>query len=222
MNEQYVAWRKSKHYAPGGEPGKHAACIDCHFLPGEKRSFKAKMRGARHLAAYLYDRDAHLPVRPVVKDGACLRSGCHAIEKFQDKEIQYGEKSTFKHGAHFEKEMLKGQKLFCDTCHVKHSAARHFEAPKEICFACHFRPGTSPEEEETQIAGPPMPIKASFDETANGGLKNGSTMGFNAGPGKCSVKVIWEMSAYPAIGEPESVPFAASCALGQFQRGEAP
>lgn len=24
MNEQYVAWQKSKHYAPRGEPGKHA------------------------------------------------------------------------------------------------------------------------------------------------------------------------------------------------------
>lgn len=99
------------------------------------------MEGSRHLAAYLYDRDAHLPIRPVVKDGACLRSGCHATEQFQDKTIKYGEKSTFRHKAHFEKETLKGQKLFCDTCHVKHSAAKHFEVPMDICFTCHFRPG---------------------------------------------------------------------------------
>ncbi|MDH3239648.1 MAG: NapC/NirT family cytochrome c [Alphaproteobacteria bacterium] len=185
MNEQYVAWQKSKHHALDGDPDKKAGCIDCHFLPGGKRTFKAKMQAARHLAAYLYDRDAPMPIRTVVKDGACLRSGCHAIEKFQDKEIKYGEKSTFKHKAHFEKEMLKGQKLFCDTCHMKYSAARHFETPKEICFACHFRPGTP--REDTLIAGPPMPIKVSFGETAGGGLKNGSAVGFNTGPSKCSL-----------------------------------
>ncbi|UCH72956.1 MAG: NapC/NirT family cytochrome c, partial [Rhodospirillales bacterium] len=190
MNEQYVAWQKSKHYAPGGEPGKHAACIDCHFLPGEKRSFKAMMEGARHLAAYLYDRDAHLPIRPVVKDGACLRSGCHALETFQDKTIQYGEKSTFRHRAHFEKEMLKGQKLFCDTCHVKHSAERHFEAPKDICFTCHFRPGPPKEaapNEDAHIAGLPEPIKAIFAEPARNGFRNGVAVRFNTGPNKCSL-----------------------------------
>jgi hypothetical protein len=64
-------------------------------LPGGKQTFKAKMQAARHLAAYLYDRNAHLPIRTVVKDGACLRSGCHVVEKFQDKEIKYGERSTF-------------------------------------------------------------------------------------------------------------------------------
>jgi hypothetical protein len=140
MDEQYQAWKDSKHYAPGGDVTKQADCIECHFLPGEKRSFKAKMEGARHLAAYLYDRDAPLPIRPVVRDGACLRSGCHATEKFQDKEISFGTNSIFRHKAHFEKEALKGQKLFCETCHVKHTAERHFEVPKQVCFTCHFRP----------------------------------------------------------------------------------
>jgi nitrate/TMAO reductase-like tetraheme cytochrome c subunit len=185
MNEQYVAWQKSEHHAPGGDADKRAGCIDCHFLPGGKRTFKAKMQAARHLAAYLYDRDAPMPIRTVVKDGACLRSGCHAIEKFQDKEIKYGEKSTFKHKAHFEKEMLKGQKLFCDTCHFKDSAARHFEVPKDICFTCHFRPGMP--QEDVQIASLPIPIKASFDETASAGLRNGSVVNFNTEANKCSL-----------------------------------
>ena len=190
MNEQYVAWQKSKHHALDGDPDKKAGCIDGHFLPGGKRTFKAKMQAARHLAAYLYDRDAPMPIRTVVKDGACLQSGCHAIEKFQDKEIQYGEKSTFKHKAHFEKEMLKGQKLFCDTCHMKYSAARHFEVPKDICFTCHFRPGMPQEgaqKEGVQIAGPPMPIKASLDEPASGSFGNGSAVSFNTGANKCSL-----------------------------------
>jgi hypothetical protein len=77
MTEQYVAWQNDTHNASKNPEGIQANCIDCHFLPGEKYGFKAKYEGLRHLFAYLYDRDAPLPFRPVVKDGACLRSGCH-------------------------------------------------------------------------------------------------------------------------------------------------
>jgi hypothetical protein len=200
MDEQYQAWKKGEHYSPGGDVQKQAGCVECHFLPGEKWYFRAMMEGARHLAAYLYDRDAHLPIRPVVKDGACLQSGCHAIEKFQDEEIKYGEKSTFKHKAHFEKEhfektALKGQKLFCDTCHIKHSAKKHFEVPKEICFTCHFRPEIPQEQEDEQLANQPKLIKASldpgvtvsFDRGANNAFKNGAIVRFNKGANKCSL-----------------------------------
>lgn len=161
MEEQYAAWKDSKHYAPGGDVAKQASCIDCHFLPGEKRSFKAMMQGARHLTAYLHDRDAPLPIRPLVEDGSCLRSGCHATEKFQDKELKFGAKSIFRHKAHFEKEVLKGQKLFCETCHVKNTAELHFEVPKEICFTCHFRPDP-PRKVEAKSDGPKL-IQAGFD-----------------------------------------------------------
>jgi nitrate/TMAO reductase-like tetraheme cytochrome c subunit len=177
MDEQYQAWKKSKHYAPDGDPEKQAGCIECHFLPGEHGSFKAKMEGVRHLAAYLYDRDAPLPIRPVVKDGACLQSGCHSTEKFQDKTVRFGEKSVFKHGAHFEKETLKGQKLYCDTCHVKHSAEKHFEVPKEICFTCHLRPEIPQGDDRT--ADQPELLEVSFNQ--------GATVSFNKGASKCSL-----------------------------------
>lgn len=189
MNEQNEAWKKSKHYAPEDDDAKQAGCVDCHFLPGQHASFKAKMEGLRHLAAYLYDRDAHMPVRPVVKDGACLRSGCHAITEFENEEIKYGEKSIFKHKAHFEKETLKGQTLFCDTCHVKHSAEKHFEAPKAICFTCHLRP-VRPQEDEP-IADKLMLIKANLEPGAADSLENavkyGADVGFNEGANKCSL-----------------------------------
>jgi hypothetical protein len=177
MDEQYQAWKDSKHYAPGGDVGKQASCIDCHFLPGEKRSFKAMMQGARHLAAYLYDRDAPLPIRPLVEDGSCLRSGCHATEKFQDEELRFGKTSIFRHKAHFEKETLKGQKLFCETCHVKDTAERHFEVPKEICFTCHFRPDL-PREVEAKTDRPKL-IQAGFDR--------GAAVDFNKAANKCAL-----------------------------------
>jgi nitrate/TMAO reductase-like tetraheme cytochrome c subunit len=185
MNEPYQSWQKSKHYAPDGDEKKQAGCIECHFLPGEKRSFKATMQGVRHLAAYLYDRDAPMPIRPVVEDGACLRSGCHAIEQFQDKTVKFGEKSTFKHKAHFEKEMPKGQKLFCDSCHVKHSAEKHFEAPKEICFTCHFR--LERPQADDQDSGQPVLIAASFNPGTAVGPNGGPTVSFNKGANKCAL-----------------------------------
>jgi nitrate/TMAO reductase-like tetraheme cytochrome c subunit len=185
MNEQYESWQKSKHYAPGGDKQKAAGCIECHFLPGEKQSFKATMEGARHLAAYLYDRDAHLPIRPVVKDGACMRSGCHAIEEFQDKIVKYGNNSTFKHKAHFEKDALKGQKLFCDTCHIKHSAEKHFETPKEICFTCHFR--LESPQADGDDADQAKLVAASHNPGTTVSFNSRATVSFNKGANKCSL-----------------------------------
>ena len=77
MTEQYEAWQSNAHHVGNNAEGVQAECIDCHFLPGEHTSMKAKYEGLRHLAAYLYDRDAPLPIRPVIPDGACLQSGCH-------------------------------------------------------------------------------------------------------------------------------------------------
>ncbi len=138
MTEQYVAWKNNFHHADNNPDGMQANCIDCHFLPGEKRSLKAKFEGLRHLAAYLYDPNAPLPIRPVIKDGACLQSGCHNREKLADKEIQYTEKARFKHSVHFTDKALDGHQVTCDTCHFKTTEEKHFEVPKEICFLCHL------------------------------------------------------------------------------------
>jgi nitrate/TMAO reductase-like tetraheme cytochrome c subunit len=100
---------------------------------------KAKFEGLRHLAAYLYDKKAPLPIRPVVKDGACLSSGCHGDRKFEEKEIKFAEKARFKHKVHLTDKALDGQKITCDTCHFKVSENKHFEVPKEICFLCHLK-----------------------------------------------------------------------------------
>lgn len=152
MDEQYTAWKDSKHFAVEDDESNQATCVDCHFLPGGKMTVKGVLNGLRHAVAYLYDPDAPLPIRPIVRDGSCLRSGCHVKEKFQDKEIvlsgqkkdkEDSQKIIFKHKAHFEtgeKEPLKGQKLACETCHVKVSAKKHFEVPRDICFVCHLQP----------------------------------------------------------------------------------
>lgn len=139
MTEQYDAWKSSVHHENNNESGKQADCIDCHFLPGEHSSVKAKLEGLRHLAAYLYDPDAPLPIRPVIKDGACQRSGCHDSQDFVTKELQYTEKVKFRHEVHLGDKALEGHQLSCDTCHFKVTEKNHFEVPKEICFLCHLK-----------------------------------------------------------------------------------
>jgi len=180
MTEQFVAWKNNKHHASRSQGGEQAECIDCHFLPGEKHGFKAKMEGLRHLAAYLYDPEAPLPIRPVIKDGACLQGGCHAVDKFQDKELEFTEKVRFKHKPHFGDKALKGQKLTCDTCHFKVTAEKHFEVPKEICFLCHLK------------LEKPTLEKASVEEVTIGAgtiekisFKQRPSINFNAGNSKC-------------------------------------
>jgi len=139
MTEQYEAWQADYHHQSNNPDEMQAECIDCHFLPGEKYGMKAKYEGLRHLAAYLYDPEAPLPIRPVVKDGACLQSGCHDRETVAQKEIQYTEKVRFKHEVHFTDKALDGHAITCDTCHFKTSEKKHFEVPTEICFLCHLK-----------------------------------------------------------------------------------
>ncbi|MCW8862824.1 MAG: NapC/NirT family cytochrome c [Rhodospirillales bacterium] len=175
MSEQYVAWKSSKHHASNSANGKQAECIQCHFEPGGKKTLKAKFIGLRHLAAYLADPKAPLPVRAQIPDKACL--SCHDKAELSGKEIKFTEKVRFKHGPHFEKP-IEGQTVFCDTCHVKNSQAKHFEVPKETCFACHFGQSSNPKSA--------APAGGGKIETAS--LKHASVFpSLNQGRGKCSL-----------------------------------
>ena len=45
MTEQYEAWKTNTHYESNNPEGIEAGCVDCHFLPGEHASLKAKYEG---------------------------------------------------------------------------------------------------------------------------------------------------------------------------------
>ncbi len=175
MTEPYESWKGSGHHASNNDAGEEASCVECHFLPGEKFSWRGQMRGARHLAAHLYDPQAPLPIRAVVEDGSCLRAGCHVKKEVEDKEIQLTEKVKFKHGAHFGDKALPGQIITCDTCHFKVTEDKHFEVPNEICYLCHLIP------QATTLV--PAGDRA-------GGLLKVTTirkLAFNEGPGQCDI-----------------------------------
>ena len=177
MTEQYEAWQSNFHHATNNPDGMQAECIDCHFLPGEKYGLKAKYEGLRHLAAYLYDPNAPLPIRPVIKDGACLQSGCHNRETVAQKEIQYTEKVRFKHEVHFTEKALGGHEITCDTCHFKTSEKKHFEVPNEICFLCHLN-----------LEKPTLDIAQAGDgEFKQISFDNRPSIDFNQGASRCDI-----------------------------------
>jgi len=177
MTEQYEAWKSNFHNKNNNPEGMQADCIDCHFLPGEKHSLKAKFEGLRHLAAYLYDPDAPLPIRPIIKDGACLQSGCHNREKLAQKEIQFTEKVRFKHEVHFSDKALDGYEITCDTCHFKTTEKEHFEVPKDICFLCHLKLD-KPTLEKAEMGGRDIK-KITFS--------NKPSVNFNEGKSRCDI-----------------------------------
>ncbi len=180
MTEQYTAWQSSTHHADNSAHGTQAECVDCHFLPGEKSSFNAKMEGLRHLAAYLYNPAAPLPIRPVIKDGSCLQSGCHAQAELAVEEIQFAENVRFLHEPHFETGALEGQDIACDTCHFKVTEEKHFEVPTEICALCHLKleqPTLDIATNESVVIGGEVVERISFGDRP--------TINFNEGLSKC-------------------------------------
>ncbi|MEJ1297416.1 MAG: NapC/NirT family cytochrome c [Candidatus Sedimenticola sp. (ex Thyasira tokunagai)] len=179
MTEQYDAWKSNTHHKSNNPEGKQAECIDCHFLPGEKRSLKAKWEGLRHLAAYLYNPNAPLPIRPVIRDGSCLQSGCHQRETVAQKEIQFTEKIRFKHDAHFTDKALDGHDITCDTCHFKTTEGKHFEVPKEICYLCHLKLEKPTLDKAKMTNGDGKIKKISFD--------NRPSISFNEGASRCDI-----------------------------------
>ncbi len=184
MTEQYEAWKTNSHHANNNKDGVQANCVDCHFLPGEKYSVKAKLEGLRHLAAYLYDQNAPLPIRPKIQDGACLRSGCHDDGAFRDKEIQFTNKVRFKHTVHLGEKALNGQKLSCDDCHFKVTEKKHFEVPQDICFLCHLKlnkPTLAKAQEEGTPGGKKEPVVQRIS------FKQVPSIAFNAGASRCDI-----------------------------------
>ena len=139
MTEQYEAWQADFHHVGNNNKDFQAECIDCHFLPGDHGSMKAKYEGLRHLAAYLYDPDAPLPIRPAIPDGACLSSGCHDNREFEEKALRFADKVSFRHKVHLGDEALEGHQLSCDSCHFKVTRDKHFEVPVDICYLCHLK-----------------------------------------------------------------------------------
>lgn len=97
MDPYYESWSKDPHSAAEVD----AACVDCHYAPGEKYTFMAKFKGLSQLASYFSGRAGAGRPKAHVNDASCLTSGCHGDYEFMDKEIQLGN-VTFVHARHLD------------------------------------------------------------------------------------------------------------------------
>lgn len=98
MDPYYESWSDDVHAGSG-----HAACVDCHYAPGEQHTFMAKFRGLSQLASYFSGRAGAGRPKAHVNDASCLTSACHGDRKFMTAELSVGS-VPFSHAAHLDPE----------------------------------------------------------------------------------------------------------------------
>ncbi|MHC4441733.1 MAG: NapC/NirT family cytochrome c [Planctomycetota bacterium] len=98
MGPYYQGWTKDVHSYRG-----KAACVDCHYAPGQQHTFKAKFRGLSQLTSYFSGRAGTSRPKAHVNDTSCLLSECHGDRKFMTKELKLGN-VTFTHTKHLDPE----------------------------------------------------------------------------------------------------------------------
>ncbi len=81
-----------------------ALCVDCHYAPGERLTFRAKFKGLSQAASYFSGRYGAGRPRAHVANESCLRSACHGDGAYLNKTIVLGEART-------EKRMVAGQEV---------------------------------------------------------------------------------------------------------------
>ncbi|MBX3395652.1 MAG: NapC/NirT family cytochrome c [Phycisphaerae bacterium] len=91
MDPYYLSWSSDKH---GSE--HHVKCIECHYAPGEKYTFKAKFKGLSQVASYFSGRYGSARPRAHVSNASCLVSGCHGDNAFREKKLMLGKEGTEK------------------------------------------------------------------------------------------------------------------------------
>jgi nitrate/TMAO reductase-like tetraheme cytochrome c subunit len=101
MDPYYKSWSSDIH-------AESAACVTCHYAPGEQHTFKAKFRGLSQVVSYFSGRYGAARPRARVQDASCLTSPCHGDQAYMTKEIHLGT-VTFVHAKHLDpdSEMLE-------------------------------------------------------------------------------------------------------------------
>lgn len=113
MQPYYRSWEVDVHATKA-----EAACIDCHYAPGERHTFQAKMRGLSQTVTYFSGRAGGRRPRPRVRDESCLREACHKIAEFIDTPYAVGD-VRFVHTKH-----LRPDQVTIDENRAKMAAVR--------------------------------------------------------------------------------------------------
>ena len=103
MKPYYESWHADVH---GGK--LEIACVECHYAPGERESFTAKLRGLSQVASYISGRYGASRPRAHVDNRSCMTSKCHGDMGFMDKELSLGTvKFVHAKHLHFDKKKVE-------------------------------------------------------------------------------------------------------------------
>lgn len=127
MNPFYASWKTGTH--------ENVHCVECHISPGVNSFLAAKLNGLGQVVDDALNRTSTKPSASV-SAMACMRSGCHTVEKITAKQPKDG-KFHFDHAQHYDKEYY-GIKITCTTCHSHVKGDEHFEVNTGACITCHL------------------------------------------------------------------------------------
>ena len=126
MLPYYESWKSSTH--------NKVKCIDCHYPPGIRGELESKWTALSQVAKYITGTYGTKPWAEV-SDQSCLRSGCHDRRLLQGKVLF--KNVIFDHTSHL-REMRRGKKLRCTSCHSQIVQGSHLTVTETTCFLCHF------------------------------------------------------------------------------------
>lgn len=127
MTPYVESWKTSSH--------KNVSCTKCHYTPGVRNYFAAKMQGLSMTVQYFTGTQGPLPWADV-ENASCLRSGCHSERLLQGKVEFKG--VVFDHRPHLS-QMRRGKDLRCTSCHSQIVQGLHITVTENTCFLCHFK-----------------------------------------------------------------------------------
>lgn len=127
MDPYYKGWQTSTH--------SQVPCIDCHYAPGLRSSFRGKLQGLSQVAKYFTGTEGTRPWAEI-EDASCLRSGCHETSLLTGVVDFSGVK--FDHTPHL-KDLKRGKKLRCTSCHSQIVQGKHISVTPSPCILCHFK-----------------------------------------------------------------------------------
>lgn len=128
MNSFYKQWKSSSH--------NKVACVKCHYPPGLKHIFRAKLQAINQVVAY-FTKTYSTRAYAEVEDASCLRNGCHQT-RLLDTVVYFKHNIKFNHKHHLG-EIRRGKKLRCTSCHGHMVMGEHIAVTESVCFLCHFK-----------------------------------------------------------------------------------
>ena len=173
MNPYYDSWKHGSH--------KDVECIKCHISPGVENFLAAKFNGLGQVVDDVLHRTSMKPSASV-SQLACLRSGCHDVEKVKNTTKTSG-KYLFRHDKHLGLE-YSGIKIACANCHSHVKGDVHFEVNTNVCVTCHLLQSDPKSDKPGADGKPPSIIRLAVREIRVTGEPSATAPAAPVGHGK--------------------------------------